>query len=677
MRLVFAEMAARAIGQGGFDALALDLPFFMNANEWLEIPIDTFPFVSSLIVRVGDEDYRTYNFVPNDAACAALHLVYSLREMGQAIHIECLDDSNIINYAQEYFTQPELVLRDDFFALSHGLEAYFAPVYRQLEKSWPLMSEETTFFWDYRARIVVRRLDDLLKKGKKTLFVCNYRLWWLVHRKLSAGDFETESFLVQPWHEQQAALVFQDPYFLWIKGVMDDYPAVVFRFFQESLLQGAGAVFDKLDVLNETILQSLEAKTRSPGRHFSIRRLELFRQYLLRRLAVNQRITPALTSYLDHAERSCLGKMAALKLSRELLAYPLPDDFGGIFLTIRQDHLDFADSAFEIPDAFSQSFLNSVVPNDMSNLFGDRMNSERDRERLVSCIRPFLTKKESLSLPHSIGTTWALKDEYILYAQANRVLWEVIERESHRFRVVKSWGSLSNGIDWKETLWSRARGEDAIYVKKAIKTTFNAFDLNVFTPTIFIFDQTGNERLSAVYDSNILKRTLDLEEVNGSAEISEPDFVYSIFYTKKDSEHLCDGHIRKEIISTLLFLYTESWMGLERYANITKRPLRFQCRQYPDQDQDLNPFDYPDKLVACGIKYAERIVIVVSRPSWEPSPLLLSFAKMRNVHIKQIDLSALSPEMIDRMQTIHLMSTPLKKHPNSESIVDRFVEDVW
>jgi len=57
-RLVFAEMAVRAIGEGEFDMVVVDLPFFMNDNEWLEIPIESFPLVSSLIVSVAGDEVR-------------------------------------------------------------------------------------------------------------------------------------------------------------------------------------------------------------------------------------------------------------------------------------------------------------------------------------------------------------------------------------------------------------------------------------------------------------------------------------------------------------------------------------------------------------------------------------------------------------------------------------------
>jgi len=118
-------------------------------------------------------------------------------------------------------------------------------------------------------------------------------------------------------------------------------------------------------------------------------------------------------------------------------------------------------------------------------------------------------------------------------------------------------------------------------------------------------------------------------------------------------------------------------MGVERYRKITTRPRRFHCRLILSEDRDLSGFDYPEKLVAGGVKYAERLVIVVSDNSWRPSPALLSFSKARSVQIVRLPLSTLSPELVERMKTLHFISTALKKHPSQDSIVNRFVPDIF
>ena len=96
----------------------------------------------------------------------------------------------------------------------------------------------------------------------------------------------------------------------------------------------------------------------------------------------------------------------------------------------------------------------------------------------------------------------------------------------------------------------------------------------------------------------------------------------------------------------------------------------------PDEDWELSQFSYPEKLVACGIKYAEKIVLVVCGPSWKPSENLQKFAIERKIRIVLLPLSIISHDALERMKNFHLISTPLKKHPNMEEIVDRFVPDI-
>jgi hypothetical protein len=118
-------------------------------------------------------------------------------------------------------------------------------------------------------------------------------------------------------------------------------------------------------------------------------------------------------------------------------------------------------------------------------------------------------------------------------------------------------------------------------------------------------------------------------------------------------------------------------MGLERYKRITARPQRFQCRTPPDEDQELLEFDYPEKLVACGVKYAEEVVLVVCEEGWKPSAELCKFARVRSIRLHQLGLSHFSPDLLERMKQLHFISTPLNKHPEREAMVERFLPDFF
>ena len=187
-RLVFAALAAQAVSEGGFDSVAVDLPSFMEDRNLLELAIKAFPLVSSIVVRVPGGEFRTFNLVPNDAACAALYTARRLKELRTAIEYACVDDSGLIHYPADFFTQAGPVLPDDCFALTDGVKGYFAGASGELDRWWADLGDEKKFYWDHRAAVVANRLRWELKSGRKTLFVCNYRLWYLVNAKLASGE---------------------------------------------------------------------------------------------------------------------------------------------------------------------------------------------------------------------------------------------------------------------------------------------------------------------------------------------------------------------------------------------------------------------------------------------------------------------------------------------------------
>lgn len=677
-RLVFAELAVRAISAGHFDRVAVDLPHFMAADNWLEVPIDSFPRVSSLVIRAARGEFRTYNFVPNDAACIALYLIRRLRELGSSIEYECVDDSNVINYPTEFFAQPELPLPDDYFVLINGVGSYFSRVFAQLDRLQDRMTEEQKFHWGYRAAVVANRLKRSLEKGCKTLFLCNYELWHFVKQKLDSGAFDTKNFVFLPWMDQRAALVVQNPLFLWIKGALDDFPSVVSRFF-EKVCAGSPATFDKLDTLNDLILSVRDGSHAGRKNGVSIGRLMAFRTYLRRRLVVSRRMTPAAPAFLYDAAVSCLGRSGARALLARLLEYPQPDERLAQFLSLADDTPVFSDQGFDIPDVFDQRFLNHGLTMNTRGSLGECAESELQREKLVAEVQPFLKSCESTALAGRHGMTWALREEYLIHGRANRLVRQIAEKIAKEDRYLKSWGSTGDGLDWKATIRARARGEKAFYIRRFRNSGITGLRVNPFTPVAFILDESATRgELISIHDSNSSKRQIDLQmEHPMSAGLPDPDYVYSVFLLRRQNWFVCNGHIRKDEISAMLFLCTEPWMGPERYERITARPEKFHCRLTPDEDRDLKMFGYPDRLVACGVKYADKHVLVFSVCSWMPSSHLLNLARGRKIEIVRRPLSSFSPELLTRMRYMHFISTPLKKHPDREAILQRHLPDVY
>jgi hypothetical protein len=237
---------------------------------------------------------------------------------------------------------------------------------------------------------------------------------------------------------------------------------------------------------------------------------------------------------------------------------------------------------------------------------------------------------------------------------------------------------MGDGIDWKATIQSKARRDDSIYIKKNLRPRGEASNIGLFTPTVYIFDELEYAKIGGIHDGNITQRSLDLGNDHLiTADFPEPDYVYSIFYATTETRHICDEHISEEILSSVIFLCTTSWMGTERYNKIIERSKRFHCRIAIEEDDELKGFTYPENFVSCGVKYAEKSLIVVASDSWVPSHELTYFAKSRGVKIISVPISRLSWDLVDRMRHLHFISTELKKYGNQEAILERFLPELF
>ncbi|HLG31095.1 MAG TPA: hypothetical protein VI387_12865, partial [Candidatus Brocadiales bacterium] len=280
-RLVFAELVARAMENGSFDLVLVDLPCFMNNEECLTIPAQLFPIGSSLVILKGTDSYMTIPFVPNDAPCTAIAMVQLLREWGGSVDLRCIDDSNVINY-HEYLQYPEVKLKDDYFVFVDGIEVYFAQPFKQMEDLWNNLPDTQRSFLEHRASIVKEYLDGYLRKGKKTLFIREYKLWWIISKFLEMGNREKKTHLFTTWKDLSAAIVVEDPYLLWAKGLLDDFPGVVLQFYSK-LKEGYLQSFDKLEAINALIKAAISQTERRP----SARELVVFQHYLRKLLCAN------------------------------------------------------------------------------------------------------------------------------------------------------------------------------------------------------------------------------------------------------------------------------------------------------------------------------------------------------------------------------------------------------
>ena len=288
-----------------------------------------------------------------------------------------------------------------------------------------------------------------------------------------------------------------------------------------------------------------------------------------------------------------------------------------------------------------------------------------------------MTRQEMRKMGREMGgIRWAVEEDYRLHEIACSKAKNVVAGEANQIRVQRSWGTLGEGIHWKATLAAMARGEKAMYVKRKIHKRIQAGTFNEYTPMVFLFSEVDEKNgASTIHDSNIAQRHIELGTQDFPfGKFPPPDEVYSVFLTSQKCEGLWGYHVQRESLTSISFLYNRcSLMGPMRHETINKRPKRYQCRITPQQDEELQGFPLSELGVAWAVKYAEQAVIVAAYSGWKPSSRLLVFARKRQVEVVTVPLSILSPEMVKRLRYIYFISTPLKKHPEREKIVKRFL----
>jgi hypothetical protein len=667
-RLAFAQIAAAALETGDFARLVVDLPGFLTRGELLELSHSAFPLAFSMIAKMEDGRHLVLPMVPNDAACIATFAARRNR-----VGYECVDAENFLFPSEAAFLSPDLTLPDDFFALAEGPDRYFAPLWSQMDVLWEEAPPVTRAYTAVRASLVAARLSEALVSGKRTLFVCEYRLWWAVRKALDGEWNHCSTPPSVPGKDIRIAFSEEDPHRLWAKGLLDDFPCVTLEFF-DAVKRGKARSFDKLGTLAGVLedLPRRDAPCFANGR--SIRRNLAFSRYLKARAAASGRVVPLPSAHLLDAAEACFGQEYARELAKALLDYPVPesegDDSAGTFYTLATDGTLHAGEAFEIPDDLDTADLYG-----QDSCPGPETAEVPGRERWADMARRTLTRPERKYFSGGCyGITWAVKDDYILHQGACALVRENIARDARRAVAKRSRGSMRDGIHWKATIRARSMGEKGFHVRKC-RRDLRSLSIDEHTPHVFLFsEKIDGCSYSVIHDANLSQRRINFGiDPKPSGGNPRPDAVYSLLKAIATMESSLNGHIRREQNEALTFLYTRSHMGVERYEAITSKPKRHQCRQTPFEDPELSHFTIEEQFVAWAIKYAERFVIVVAHPGWGPSERLSRYARERCVKVISVPLSTLSPSLIRRLRTTYSISTALKKHPCRENILRRFV----
>jgi hypothetical protein len=670
-RLSFAQLAVAAIEAERFDRLVVDLPRFLTRGELIEIAHSAFPLAFTMIVRKGPDRHLLLPFVPNDAGYLATFAARRNR-----VGYECIDAENILFHNEGAIFSHDLSLPDDFFALTEGLDRYFAPLWSRMDVLWEQAPLVTKAFTAARASLVAARLARAHASGGRTLFVCEYRLWWAIQRAFE-GEMKVDTpHCTTPREELGLAFLAEDPYRLWTIGVLDDYPCVNLKFF-EAVKKGKARSFDKLEALGTTLLDFIEKDDLRVANGRSFTRFLAFMRYLRARTIASGKVFPLPSAHLLDAAESCFGKEFARELAGTLLSYPVPDNQrgkdGSGFYSLTPDGTLKEGAAFELPDILETG--DSFGTDFRGGGNGLPAVEDPDRDRWAGIARRSLTRAEENSLNGpSNGVTWAIKDDYILHQGACALVRENIARDARRAVVKRSWGGMGDGIRWKATIRARAMEEKALYVRKR-RGELRFLSVDAYTPHVFLFSDRIDEcAFSVIHDANLSQRNINLGNDSFPFERHPPpDLVYSLFKAVGRIESSLNGHIRRDWNEALAFLYTRSDMGVERYEAITKKLARHQCRQTPFEDPELADFSHAEKFVAWPIKYAERAVVVVVHRGWSLSEKLARYARNKNVKVIIVPLESLSPSLVRRLRTTYFISTALKKHPGREKLLQRFV----
>lgn len=675
-RLAFAQLVAKIMEEETFDRVIIDLPQFVGETGALTTALRLFPLVSSLIVRRENKSFALLPFVPTDAPCIAA-LLAGMKSTG----VECIDDSSLIDYPEGQLFQPDQIPMDDYFVLSEGLEKFFSTAWAQMDSLWdkaPSMQRNYTLL---RAARLTERLQRTLQQKKKILFVCEYHLWWAVRRQLWKNmDGSTDPLPKTMQETHSAAIILEDPCLLWARGLFDDYPSINLEFYQR-LLRGELASFDKLCLLESVLTCSASSpeKLREAGNP-SVRLLITLKRYLSTRVSASRRVTPLPVEHLLDSAHSCVGKEFAGGLARELLQYPLPpvsaDAHANLaYLETSSNNIAGGPDFFDVPDVFHCDLYYERSGAEMVSFLLQK--EEEYRLRWVDFVHPHVTRQESIDMGENAGCVrWAVKQDYDFHELICRGLRDAVKRQCSTVRVQRSWGNLKDGVHWKATLGSMARGEGAIYVKARLhhRPQFRRFDEH--TPIVFLFEKDISlEGSLPVHDSNPVLRSSQLGNSHFSSEKKgAPDQFYSVFVTKSGTEMLWGSDVQKDTLTSITFLLTRFSAGLERYASISRRSAAYQCRVPPAEDEELNSFAPSECMLAWAIKYASEAVIVAAYAGWMPSEKVIRFAKLRGIDLISVPLSVLAPDAIQRLRRMYFTSTRLKRYSGGEKIVKRFVQ---
>lgn len=700
-RLVFAHLVAQAISNRRYAQVLVDYPAFMEQPGWLTGPLAVLPLVSVAAFRSFDGSYRAIPFTPSNAAALAAQLAHVT-----GAPVRCVDDADLLNYPVESMFRPALATTEDYRVHEVGLDHYFAPLWSQLAAALLKADQGTRFFVRHRALQAARNVRKALVRDGPSLLVCEFQLWWALREALQAQDVDDARYLFEWKAPRKAQLILADPWAAWGDGLLDDFPGVTLRLWQALFPEGQDAradpsenatnvvtlplspkmrerlqkqeramnavVFDKRDALEQALWEAASHGQGSAGQGAapqSVRAMLTFAAYLRRLVLCKQRLLPEAGTQLLPAAQACGGSDFVRAVRHAVLAYPAPPPLPQLMRKGLPQWEDFVCARTGL--RFGCPIGDDDAPH----------SSERSaRLKAATAARADETAWRSIASTLAAaahGIEFAIPQEYALHAAASARAREFLRRWAMPVCAAPSAGSIERGIHWPATIAARVGGEPHIYVRQPQRTKAPGADLDVYAPTVFLFESDSTicqSELFTVEDHNTALRcrifNIPLDPARPSAA---PDKLLSVTAAAIDSKRVAAGHLRIDTLSAIAFLCTSSRMGPERYDDLIRRPRRFQCRTDPREDPDLAHLPKPALLVAWAAKYAHRTVIVAAPNHWRPSTDVAAFARVRGVCIHSVPLSFYPRACIARLRHFHFVSGTIKGHPRRDDIIRQLI----
>ncbi|MGB7758703.1 MAG: hypothetical protein WBL61_02685 [Bryobacteraceae bacterium] len=315
-RLAFAQVALEALEAEHPDALAVDLPSFLNGSEWLDTALSRLPLTTSVVIKQAGESLLL-PFTPSDACSMA---AWEARR--RRLPFECVDGFGRLANQKLRDWGPDSGLSDDSVP-PENIEGYFTEAWMAMDSAW-------LGRWRGRAAMarageIVHNLKKLAAERGRVLFIADYRSWWSVRKLLG---YTVGIAVSKLRNDAPGALIFEDALALWHAGLME-MPRLVLEFFRSA---EAGRPFAP-DAAAESILGSYG---------------EL--------LKILPRAQWKSSAVLDAAE-AFASNGAAAELAGRLLSYPAPtcvdagDRIPG-FGTVTSHGIEPGGSAFDPLDVF-------------------------------------------------------------------------------------------------------------------------------------------------------------------------------------------------------------------------------------------------------------------------------------------------------------------------------------